>query len=507
MIRDNVLESLSGVKGENSVKIVGPDLDELEQYAEKFNCRAGQRPGHQGSGHLPHQGAVEPGVPGRSPQSAPCGASAWPTWKTSFETAVGGQPFTQMIEGERSFDVTLRWPERLRHNEEEILNIPVDVVKNQVTSGSVASIAATTFTGASTGLATTGTSLDMPSITGSKFNATLNSSTRVPRRRLIDLVTPLNDKGQPDPNGKFLRPGASTINREQGNRLIAVKFGVRGRDLASTVAEAQEKTKDLLKPPYRAVWSGEFQQMQEAEARLMWIIPLSLGMILVMLYLAFRSLLDAAVVLSNVVDLSMGGIWALLLTGTHFSISAAVGFISLFGVAIMDGLLMISYFNQLRYHGLPLYEAVMTGAEKARPARDDDGPDRHPRPAAGGHVAQDRRSDAAAAGDRRRGRHDHHAVPDALSDARPVQLLRPSPAVGRVRPHGSLKRVLTRSRLDTERVAKCPGFGLLLGDFGLRFEIVQLVGQLEAAGDDHRLARFRAEKPSTCCCSVTLAAI
>jgi heavy metal efflux system protein len=237
-------------------------------------------------------------------------------------------------------------------------------VKNQVTSGSVASIAATTFTGASTGLATTGTSLDMPSITGSKFNATLSSSTRVPRRRLIDLVTPLNDKGQPDPNGKFLRSGASKINREQGNRLIAVKFGVRGRDLASTVAEAQEKTKDLLKPPYRAVWSGEFQQMQEAEERLMWIIPLSLSMILVMLYLAFRSLLDAAVVLSNVVDLSMGGIWALLLTGTHFSISAAVGFISLFGVAIMDGLLMISYFNQLRYHGLPLYEAVMTGAEK-----------------------------------------------------------------------------------------------------------------------------------------------
>ena len=96
----------------------------------------------------------------------------------------------------------------------------------------------------------------------------------------------------------------------------------------------------------------------------MYIIPLSLFFIFLLLYLAFHSFLDAFVVLSNVLDLSMGGIWALLLTGTHFSISAAVGFISLFGVAIMDGLLMISYFNQLRAQGLPLDDAIMQGAEK-----------------------------------------------------------------------------------------------------------------------------------------------
>jgi cobalt-zinc-cadmium resistance protein CzcA len=363
MIRDNVLEALSGVKGENSVKIIGPNLNDLEDYAEKFNAVLSSVKGVKDSGIF-H-------IKGQSNLAFPVDRRKCAMWSVSvadvedvIESAVGGKPFTQMIEGERTFDLTLRWPQRLRENEEEILNIPVDVVKNQVTTGSVASIASTTFTGASTGLATTGTSLDMPSITGSKFNATLNSSTRVPRRRLIDLVTPINDKGQPDPNGKFLRPGASVIAREQGNRLIAVKFGVRDRDLASTVAEAQERTKDLLKPPYRAVWAGEFQQMQEAEARLLKIIPLSLGLILVMLYLAFRSLLDALVVLSNVIALSMGGIWALLIMQTHFSISAAVGFISLFGVAIMDGLLMVSYFNQLRYHGLPLYEAIMTGAEK-----------------------------------------------------------------------------------------------------------------------------------------------
>jgi cobalt-zinc-cadmium resistance protein CzcA len=228
MIRDNVLEALSGVKGENSVKIVGPNLNDLEKYAEQFNAVLAGVPG-----------ISDPGIfhiKGQSNLAFPVDRRKCAMWSVSvadvedvIQSAVGGQPFTQMIEGERSFDVTLRWPERLRHNEEEILNIPVDVVKNQVTSGSVASIAATTFTGASTGLATTGTSLDMPSITGSKFNATLSSSTRVPRRRLIDLVTPLNDKGQPDPNGKFLRSGASKINREQGNWLIAVKFGVRGQ--------------------------------------------------------------------------------------------------------------------------------------------------------------------------------------------------------------------------------------------------------------------------------------
>ena len=145
-----------------------------------------------------------------------------------------------------------------------------------------------------------------------------------------------------------------------------MKFSVRNRDLAGAVAEAQAKTAGLFPPtsPYRAVWSGEFEEMEEAEGRLMFIVPVSLGLIFVLLYIAFRSLLDALAVLSNVIVLSMGGIWALWLTGTHFSISAAVGFVSLFGVAIMDGLLMISYFNQHRAEGMPLDEAILQGAEK-----------------------------------------------------------------------------------------------------------------------------------------------
>ena len=182
--------------------------------------------------------------------------------------------------------------------------------------------------------------------------------------QLRDLVSPVGEDGSVDPQGQFERPGAAVIYREQGKRLIAVKFGVRGRDLAGAVNEARKKTRHLFKPPYCAVWAGEFAEMQGAEGRLTWIVPLSLALIFILLYSALRSWLDAVVVLSNVSALAIGGVWALYLTGTNFSISAAVGFISLFGVAIMGGLLMISYFNALRSQGLPLHEAIREGAGK-----------------------------------------------------------------------------------------------------------------------------------------------
>jgi cobalt-zinc-cadmium resistance protein CzcA len=196
---------------------------------------------------------------------------------------------------------------------------------------------------------------------------TANPISNTPRLRLRDLVSPVGRNGAPDPNGTFERAGASTIYREQGKRMIAVKFNVRERDLGSAVADAKEKTKDLLQTPYHAVWDGEFNEMEKAQKRSFLIIPLSLGLIFILLYLAFNSLLDAVVVFSNVIALSMGGVWALLLTGTSFSISAAVGFVSLFGVAIMDGLLLISSFNAFRAQGHPLEEAIlMGGANRVR---------------------------------------------------------------------------------------------------------------------------------------------
>ena len=121
--------------------------------------------------------------------------------------------------------------------------------------------------------------------------------------------------------------------------------------------------RELFKIPYRAVWSGEFEQMEEANGRLMWIIPLSLSLIFILLYSAFRSVLDTIVIFSNVFDVAVGGMWSLYLTGTNFSVAAAVGFVSLFGIAIMDGLLLISYFNALR-RGTALEEAIIQGSLK-----------------------------------------------------------------------------------------------------------------------------------------------
>jgi hypothetical protein len=163
--------------------------------------------------------------------------------------------------------------------------------------------------------------------------------------------------------GDFTRPAGSIITRQEGKRFIAVKFAVWGdRDLASVVDEVRDKTENLFQPPYYITMGGEFEQMEDGEARLLLYIPASLALIFLLLYIAFRSLLDATVILSNVFDLAIGGIWALYLTGTNFSMSAAVGFVSLFGVAIMDGLLMIAYFNDLRHKGLPVNEAIMQGA-------------------------------------------------------------------------------------------------------------------------------------------------
>jgi cobalt-zinc-cadmium resistance protein CzcA len=366
-IRDNVMESLSGVKGDNSVKIIGPDLDTLEEVAEQVKGRLDKVRGLENVFvfHIMGQSNLEFRA---DPKKCRIWGVQVADVNNFIQTAVGGQPFTQMVEGEKTFDITLRWPFRLRGDVTDILNIPVDITNNQISPGSQPTSAQTPTTGPSAGPPASGTQLAPPAQYGGIYGALVNPVTTNPRVRLGDLVSPVGKDGRPDPPGSYVRTGASTIYREQGKRLIAVKFSVRGRDLAGAVAEARAATDGLFQAPkyqaYRTEWSGEFQEMQEANQRLMWIIPVSLGLIFILLYLAFHSLLDALVVLSNVLALSLGGVWALLLTGTNFSISAAVGFISIFGVAIMDGLLSVSYFNQLRFHGHPLRESIMLGAEK-----------------------------------------------------------------------------------------------------------------------------------------------
>ena len=361
-IRNMVMESLSGVRGENSVKIVGPDLAGLERLADKTAKVLGGIPGVFDVGVYR--------IMGQSNLTFPIDRAKCARWGVSvadaqdvIATAVGGKALSQMTEGERSFDITLRWPAALRADEQAILDIPLEVPNNNVTSSPTPTLATTLLSGGASGPSTIGSSTNMPSLVGSARGGALNDLTRTPHRRLGDVITPLNSAGRAGAEASLVQPGASDIFRDQGQRLIAIKFDVRGRDLASAVAEAQKKVAPLITPPYRVQWAGEFHEMEDAEGRLLIVIPLAFGMIIVLLYMTFHSLTDVLLVLSNVVALFCGGIWALLLTHTHFSISAAVGFISIFGVAIMNGLLLVSFFHRLRLEGVPLDDALLRGAE------------------------------------------------------------------------------------------------------------------------------------------------
>jgi cobalt-zinc-cadmium resistance protein CzcA len=352
-IRDNVMEALSGIKGDNSLKIFGPDIDRLEALGAEAKSILEGIPGIENVGifHVRGQSHLEFRV---DPEKCQKWGVMTADVNNVVASALGAKPQSNMVEGEKFFDISVRWPKRLRGSETSILNIPVDIGNNTVVLPQGPGPVPTA----------PGFAIAAPSKSGTMADTSNPMSQQAPRVPLRELVSPVGDDGAPNPAGQFERHGASCIYREQSKRLIAVKFSVRGRDLGSAVAEAQERTKDRFQAPYRAVWSGEFEEMQDAESRLMIIIPLSLLLIFFLLYAAFRSFLDAFVVLSNVFALAVGGIWALYLTGTSFSISAAVGFISLFGVAIMDGLLLISYFNTLRAQGLPLHEAIMQGAAK-----------------------------------------------------------------------------------------------------------------------------------------------
>jgi cobalt-zinc-cadmium resistance protein CzcA len=317
LIRDNVEEALSGVKGANSIKLRGNDLQVLEEMGQRVVNILNTVPGIANAGlfHIIGQPNLEIQIDRH--ECARYGINVSDV-EAVVQVAVGGRAFTQMVEGEKRFDIVLRLPKDQRDDPEVIGRIPVDTPGQDGKPGA-----------------------------------------RIPLRQLVKV----------DPH----KPGAAYIYRENNRRYIPIKFSVQGRDLASTIAEAQRKVDDpkygaRLPRGYDIVWSGEFAQMEQANAKLLWIVPLSIGLIMVLLYVAFSSLKDALLVMANVVAATMGGVWSLKLTGTPFSISAAVGFISIFGVAVQDGVLLISYFNQMRAAGLPVREAVMRGAElRVRP--------------------------------------------------------------------------------------------------------------------------------------------
>jgi cobalt-zinc-cadmium resistance protein CzcA len=369
-IRDNVMEAISGVKGDNSVKIYGPELVRLEELAEKTKKVINGIPGVADVGiyHIMGQANLEFGV---DKQKCKYWGVQVADVNNVIATAVRGNPLTLMVEGEKLSDITLRFPSRRREDLQSILDIPVDISNNTLPPTPLPSTPQTSTQGPGVGPSPTGTNLPHPSPASQNMAAPSAFTARVPLRY---LVSPVGADGRPDPDStEFIRPGGSIIPREQGKRFIAVKFSVRERDLASTVADVDQKLKTaeekvgdrtelLFRPPYRFVMGGEFEQMSDAETRLLMIVPASLAGIFVLLYLAFRSFLDAVVVLSNVGFSAIGGFWALYLMDINFSVSAAVGFVSLFGVAIMDGLLLISYFNDARAKGLSLHDSIMQGA-------------------------------------------------------------------------------------------------------------------------------------------------
>jgi cobalt-zinc-cadmium resistance protein CzcA len=383
IIRDNVMEALSGVKGENSIKIFGPDLDTLESLAVQAREKLEQVPGVENPGVFRTQGQSNLEFPVDRRKAAYWGVNPSDI-QLVVQTAVGGKSATTMLEGGKTFDVTLRFPFRLRCDEQAILNIPVPV-SNQVTPTGPVVVAPTPVGGGGTGLSPVGTTIPPPSVFGTQSNVPPVSTT-VPTRRLADLVSPLGKYDRPEnwhtrpgvaalvggwayrPEASFLRPGASTIYREQGQRLIAAKFEVRNRDLAGAVAEARAAVDPLVQMPYRAEWSGEFKQMEQAEQRMARMFGLSMVLVAVLLYMAFKSVLDGLVVFANVLAMGVGGVWALKVAGLNFNISAAVGFISILGVAVMNGLLFVSAFNRMRALGTDLEATLMSGtAQLVRP--------------------------------------------------------------------------------------------------------------------------------------------
>ncbi len=317
-IRDNVEEALSGVKGANSVKIVGSDLQTLENLGQRIAKILEGVPGIENVGlfHIVGQPNLEIEIDRQL--CARHGVNVADVEQV-VQAAIGGEAFTQMVEGEKLFDITLRLPPDLRDDPEVISRILVDVPGGSDTSPGY----------------------------------------RIPLSQLTHIL----------PH----KAGASYVYRENNSRFIPIKFSVRDRDLASAIADAMRMVDDpktgVPRPPgYKLKWSGEFEQMQEANNRLLWIIPISLGLIMMLLYSMFSSMKDCLLVMVNVLEAAMGGVFALYFTGTHFSISGAVGFVSVFGVAVQDGVLLVTYCNQMRARGYSVYETCMRGPElRVRP--------------------------------------------------------------------------------------------------------------------------------------------
>jgi cobalt-zinc-cadmium resistance protein CzcA len=311
-IQDNIEEAISGVKGANSVKIIGPNLERLTQLAGEVREQLSHVRGVADLGVFPVLGQPNLNIEVDRAKAARYGLNSGDV-NSVIQAALGGAVATTVLEGDRQFNVAVRYPEDCRDNLEKIGAIKV---------------AYATSTGA---------------------------NAYIPLSELASIS---------------LNTGASWIYHESTERFIPIKFSVRERDLGSTVAEAQARISRNLKLPrgYRMVWSGEFGDLQEAKKRLAIAVPVSLVLIFGLLYTLFNSLMECLLTLSGITFAIAGGILALYLSGLNFSVSAAIGFVSLFGVSVMNGILLMTYYKQARLRGGTPQETMFhTASTRMRP--------------------------------------------------------------------------------------------------------------------------------------------
>jgi cobalt-zinc-cadmium resistance protein CzcA len=301
-IADNMEEAVSGVKGQLAIKIYGDDLKELEATGEKILEVMHTVPGVSDLGLFRVIGQPNLEFSVDRQKAARFGINVADV-QDAIETAVGGKAVSQILQGEQRYDLTVRYNARYRGTKEAIEDIR------------------------------------LPAPSGE----------RVSLAQLCNV---------------HVLDGASEIYREGNSRYVALKYSVVGRDLGSTVEEAIAKVNKQVKLPvgYKIDWAGEYESAKRSQRRLMIVVPITLLVICMILYTMFASLKWVALILANVAMAPIGGLLALLLTGTHFSVSSGVGFLALFGVSVQTGVIMLEYINQLRARGHTIREAAVEGS-------------------------------------------------------------------------------------------------------------------------------------------------
>jgi cobalt-zinc-cadmium resistance protein CzcA len=308
-IQDNIEEAVSGVKGENSVKIFGRDLSELERLSQSVKAEIGRVPGVRDPAAFNLIGQPNLIIRIDRAKAARYGISVSDV-NAVVQAAIGGQEITRVYEGEMHFALSVRLAPQYRDDISAIRTVPVAVPNDDPKS----------------------------------------PTTYIALKDLAEVN---------------LETGASYIYRENSQRFVPLKYSVRGRDLGSTVAEAQGHLARTVPLPqgYRMDWTGEYGAMVEAQKRLALIVPLSLLLIMMLLYGLFNSVRDSLIALSGIPFAVSGGILGLYVADLNASVSAAVGFISLFGVSAMDGILLVSYIRRGVAEGMGNENAIMNAGE------------------------------------------------------------------------------------------------------------------------------------------------